>query len=79
MNRRKVIRIEASSPTIDCGAYPVKRIVGDELTVTADIFPDSQNALRAHVRWCDGRMPTLAWQVLPMTHNDNDHWQASCS
>jgi hypothetical protein len=52
MNRRKVIRIEASSPTIDCGAYPVKRIVGDELTVTADIFPDSQNALRAHVRWC---------------------------
>jgi starch synthase (maltosyl-transferring) len=78
MNRRKGICIEAISPaTDDCGAYPVKRIVGDELTITADIFHDSQDALRARVRWCDGRMPTLAWQVLPMTHNDNDHWQAS--
>jgi starch synthase (maltosyl-transferring) len=75
MNHR--IHIEAISPAIDCGAYPVKRIVGDELTVAADVFRDSHNTLRAQVRWRDGRMPTSEWQKLPMVHKDNDRWQAT--
>ncbi len=62
MDRR--IHIDAISPAIDCGAHPVKRAVGDELSIAADILRDGHAALRAQVRWRDGRIPTSPWEVV---------------
>ena len=45
------IRIAYPSPTIDCGRWPVKRTVADAVHVSADIFRDGHEVLRAVVRW----------------------------
>ena len=45
------IRIAYPSPTVDCGRWPVKRTVADTVLVSADIFRDGHEVLRAVVRW----------------------------
>jgi starch synthase (maltosyl-transferring) len=44
------IRIQLARPTIEEGRWPVKRTVGDTVAVTADIFRDGHEVLRAVVR-----------------------------
>ena len=62
------IRIEHPSPTVDAGRWPVKRTVGDTVNVSADIFRDGHEVLRAVVRW---RAPgEKAWQQSPLTAVD---------
>src|SRR5437879_702736 len=74
MKRR--IHIEAVSPAIEGGAYAIKRVVGDEIAASADILRDGHNAIRAQVRWCDGRIPNAEWEVRPMIPEVNDRWEA---
>ena len=45
-NARRVV-IENVRPQIDCGRFPIKRIIGDRVTVTADIFVDGHDILYA--------------------------------
>jgi starch synthase (maltosyl-transferring) len=45
------IRINYPAPTVDGGRYPPKRCVGDTVTVTADVFRDGHEILRAVVRY----------------------------
>ena len=45
------IRIEHPTPTVDSGRWPVKRTTGDMVQVSADIFRDGHEVLRAVVRW----------------------------
>jgi starch synthase (maltosyl-transferring) len=55
------IRIESPTPLIDCGRFPSKACVGDDVAVAADIFGDGHDVLRAVVRyrgpgdrrWCE--------------------------
>ncbi|HJX03758.1 MAG TPA: maltotransferase domain-containing protein, partial [Dehalococcoidia bacterium] len=44
---RSRIVIESVYPQVDSGHFPVKRIVGDLVTVEADIFADGHDALSA--------------------------------
>ncbi len=44
------IQIQEVSPQVDCGRYPVKRTVADEVAVAARIFRDGHEALGAAVR-----------------------------
>jgi starch synthase (maltosyl-transferring) len=44
------IRIQLVQPTIEEGRWPVKRTVGDTVAVTADVFRDGHEVLRAVVR-----------------------------
>ncbi len=44
---RRGIVIERISPELDGGRHPVKRVVGDTLVVTADIFADGHDLLDA--------------------------------
>ncbi len=44
------IVIQLPLPAVDGGAYPVKRCVGDIVEVSADIFRDGHELLRAVVR-----------------------------
>jgi starch synthase (maltosyl-transferring) len=53
---------------VDCGRYPAKRTVGDSVQVSADIFRDGHEVLRAVVRW---RGPgETSWSEAPMRHVD---------
>ena len=73
------IRIERPLPRIDCGSYPPKRCEGDVVEVSADIFRDGHDVLRAMVRW---RGPgKRRWQesaMLPVdAHIDGVRWSGS--
>src|SRR5690606_15518115 len=59
-------------PELDGGRYPVKRVVGDRLLVTADIFADGHDLLDAAIllRADDEE----AWTEAPMRPIDNDRW-----
>ena len=45
------IVIQYPAPTVDAGRYPAKRVVGDTVRVTADVFRDGHEILRAVVRY----------------------------
>jgi starch synthase (maltosyl-transferring) len=70
-SRRSVI-IERIAPELDGGRYAVKRVVGDQLLVTADIFADGHDLLDAAIliRADD----ETAWRRAPMRPIDNDRW-----
>ena len=69
---RRGIVIERISPELDGGRYAVKRVVGDQLLVTADIFADGHDLLDATLllRADD----ETAWRDAPMRPIDNDRW-----
>jgi len=65
--------IEAIAPMVDCGRYPVKRVVGEPCVVEADIFRDGDHVLRAVVKWrLHGE---TQWSESPMELVDNDRWR----
>ena len=45
------ILIERPAPSIDCGRYPAKACVGDDVRVSADVFRDGHEVLRVVVRY----------------------------
>src|SRR6185436_20270223 len=71
---RRVV-IEGVEPQIDGGRFPIKRTIGEEVRVRADIFADGHDEVAAVVRYrrCDDH----PWRELPMTAVDNDRWQAA--
>lgn len=75
MEGRERVAIEAISPQIDCGRYPVKRVVGDEMVVQADLFSDGHDEVVAVLLF--RRQGETLWQETPMVHLDNDRWQGT--
>src|SRR5437879_10742722 len=65
--------VEAISPSVDCGRFPVKRIVGDDCVVEADIFRDGHQVIRAAVKW--RRKQDEVFDEAPMLPLDNDRWR----
>jgi len=65
--------IEAVSPSVDCGRFPVKRIVGDDCVVEADIFRDGHDVIRAAVKW--RRKHDAIFEEAPMVPIGNDRWR----
>jgi starch synthase (maltosyl-transferring) len=72
---RRTIVIERVAPELDHGRHAVKRVVGDTLLVTADIFADGHDLLGAALllRLEDGP----DWTEHPMRLVDNDRWSGS--
>ena len=70
-SRRSII-IERIAPELDGGRYPVKRVVGDQLLVTADIFADGHDLLDAAILIRADDEPS--WRRAPMRPIDNDRW-----
>jgi starch synthase (maltosyl-transferring) len=69
------IQILEVRPQVDCGRYPVKRVIGDRVEVAARIFRDGHDVLGAAVRY---RPPgTTRWQEAPLKQLPNDHWSGS--
>ena len=69
------IAIEAIEPTVPDGPFAVKRLVGDTVTVTADIFVDGHDVLAAELLW--NTADEAGWHRVPMTLVENDRWEAS--
>jgi starch synthase (maltosyl-transferring) len=64
------IRIESPRPLVDCGRFPSKACVGDEVAVSADIFRDGHDVLRAVVRY---RGPgDRRWSEAPLHPTDHE-------
>jgi starch synthase (maltosyl-transferring) len=66
--------IEAITPQIDCGRFPVKRAVGETVTVEADVFTDGHDSVACMVK--HRRPGQGAWQHVPMKPLGNDRWRA---
>ncbi len=80
---RQII-IERITPEIDCGRYPIKRVIGDTVEVQADIFRDGHDLIAAAIRYrflpanADSGSPDSTlndWQEAPMVKFDNDRWK----
>src|SRR5215510_6082734 len=69
--------IENLRPLIDGGRYPIKRVVGEDLVVEADIFKDGHDIVAAVLKWRILGEP--GWHETPMTHIDNDRWRGVCT
>lgn len=70
--RRRVV-IERVQPEIDCGRFPIKRVVGENVLVEADIFADGHDQLACRI---------LYWEEtdekprsIPMELIENDRWR----
>lgn len=64
--------IEAVTPSIDGGRFPIKRIVGDRLRVEADVFTDGHDALVCLLRL---QQTGDDWHEAPMVPLGNDRWR----
>ncbi|MGE5619317.1 MAG: alpha-1,4-glucan--maltose-1-phosphate maltosyltransferase [Sphingomonadaceae bacterium] len=71
-SRRRVV-IERVSPEIDCGRFPIKRVVGESVIVEADVFADGHDAISCLLLY--RRAETQEWSESPMQPLGNDRWQ----
>ena len=69
--------IERMTPLLDGGRYPVKRRVGEDLVVEADVFKDGHDVLSVALQW--RREGSKTWAETPMRPLDNDRWTGVCS
>jgi starch synthase (maltosyl-transferring) len=69
--------IENLQPLIDGGRYPLKRIIGEDLVVQADIFKDGHDVVAAILKW--RVLGKRAWRETPMNFVDNDRWRGVCT
>ena len=69
--------IENLAPLVNGGRYPVKRVVGEDLVVEADIFRDGHDPVAAALRW--RLRGQRQWHETPMAYIDNDRWRGACT
>ena len=69
--------IEAVTPLIEGGRYPIKRVVGEDLLVQADVFKDGHDIVTAVFKW--RKVGDAHWFETAMTPLVNDRWEATCS
>ena len=67
--------IEGLKPEIDCGRFPVKRVVGESVVVEADIFADGYDCISALLLYRKEDDPQ--WVETPMEPLVNDRWRGS--
>ncbi len=71
--------IEHVRPNVDGGQYPVKRVPGEVIDVTADVFTDGHDVVRALLRWRSldpGGVPRGGWVERALEPLGNDRWTA---
>jgi starch synthase (maltosyl-transferring) len=72
--RQRVV-IEKVEPEIDGGRFPVKRVVGEKVTVRADIFADGHDTLCALLLY--RHESEQQWHKTPLRPLVNDRWEGS--
>ena len=72
-NGRQRVVIEGVRPEIDCGRYPIKRIVDETVTAEADIFADGHDLLACRLLF--RHSDESEWSATPMRPLANDRWR----
>ncbi|MDP9052391.1 MAG: alpha-1,4-glucan--maltose-1-phosphate maltosyltransferase, partial [Acidobacteriota bacterium] len=72
---RKRVIIEEIQPQVDCGRYPVRRIVGDTVKVSAAVFSDGHDHVSASLLF--RHEGDRDWQTAPMRELNNDMWNSN--
>jgi len=72
-NGRNRVIIEGVKPEIDGGRCPIKRTLGEQVVVEADIFTDSHDALSCLVLY--RKNSETQWSEHPMDFLVNDRWR----
>jgi starch synthase (maltosyl-transferring) len=67
--------IENVQPQVEGGLYPAKRTIGERVDVTADIFGDGHDHLRANLLY--KKADAAGWQKIEMKSELNDIWRGS--
>ena len=72
---RKRVIIEEIQPQVDCGRYPARRFLGDQVEISAAIFSDGHDHVAAQLLYKpEGE---TAWRSTRMTALTNDLWSAT--
>lgn len=64
--------VEEVTPAVEGGPFPVKRVVGETVAVTAKIFADGHEQLAAEIEWRAGDQQD--WNRVRMAQHPNDDW-----
>lgn len=62
-------------PQVEGGKYPVKRVVGERLEISADVFKDGHDVKT--VLLMGKKVGEARWQLRKMSELDNDRWSTS--
>jgi starch synthase (maltosyl-transferring) len=68
------LTIESVAPCVEGGRFAAKRVVGEAVTVSADLFMDGHDRLAACVRW--RAADEKEWHEVPMRALGNDRYAA---
>jgi starch synthase (maltosyl-transferring) len=78
------VAIESIRPQVDGGRFAIKRIVGDEVIVEADVFADGHEEIVALLQYRhiessqpDENVQSGDWQEHSLQPQGNDHWRAT--
>ena len=74
-NGKSRVIIEDIQPQIEGGLYPVKRTIGERVDVTATIFGDGHDHIRAKMLF--KKSGSSQWKEVEMLPLWNDEWKAS--
>jgi starch synthase (maltosyl-transferring) len=69
------IAIERITPSVDGGAFPIKRVAGQRITVEAHIVTDGHDIIAAELLW--KAVDEKDWTRVPLNPLGNDRWQAA--
>jgi len=67
--------IEGVSPEIDGGRFPIKRVVGEQVTVETDAFADGHDVVVSLLLY--RKEDEQRWRARPMQPIGNDRWRAA--
>ena len=70
---RSRVVVEHVEPQIDCGLFPIKRTVGDLVSIEADVFGDGHDHVRARLLFKEEG--ASSWQSIEMLPLGNDRWR----
>ena len=70
---QKRVAIERVTPQVDCGRFPIKRTIGEQVIVRADIHTDGHDLLDAVLLF--RKAAAAHWREVPMVLVDNDRWE----
>ena len=70
---RKRVVIENVKPQVDCGYFPIKRVVGERVMVEADVFADGHDSVSASLLY--KAQDEKDWGEKSMTFLENDRWR----
>jgi starch synthase (maltosyl-transferring) len=70
---RKRVVIEAVTPEVDCGRFPIKRVRSEKIIVEADVFTDGHDLLSCVLSYRKG--DAGSWTEVRMAPLGSDRWR----